>query len=156
MGFGRCRMAVLADASGDSLRAFLVDNVEPGARVITDGWPPYRPASKGLYAHQPIPGASPDEALNGVHTVSSLAKRWLRYRRELARPLGAHHAVPRATRRPQEGGLHDGRMKNSRGLGDRHRLGVALACGVGVVDPGAKRRIWGLFLPRSCCPVCGP
>jgi hypothetical protein len=41
MGFGRCRMAVLADASGDSLRAFLVDNVEPGATVITEGWPPY-------------------------------------------------------------------------------------------------------------------
>jgi hypothetical protein len=45
------------------------------------------------------------------------------------------------------------RMKNSRGLGDRHRLESALACGAGVVDPGAKRRIWGLFLPRSCCPV---
>jgi hypothetical protein len=41
MGFGRCRMSVLADASGDSLRAFLVDNVEPGATVITEGWPPY-------------------------------------------------------------------------------------------------------------------
>jgi transposase-like protein len=80
MGFGRCRMAVLADASGDSLRAFLVDNVEPGATVITDGWPPYRPATEGLYAHEPIPGASRSEAsklLPGVHKVASLAKRWL-------------------------------------------------------------------------------
>ncbi len=32
-------------------------------------------------------------------------------------------------------------------------LMAALACGVGVVDPRAKRRIWGWCLPRSCCPV---
>jgi transposase-like protein len=79
-GFGRCRMAPLADASGDSLRAFLTDNVEPGATVVTDGWPPYRPATKGLYAHRPFPAASRTDAsklLPGVHKVSSLAKRWL-------------------------------------------------------------------------------
>ena len=29
----------------------------------------------------------------------------------------------------------------------------ALGCAVGVVDPRAKRRIWGCVLPRSCCPV---
>jgi transposase-like protein len=79
-GFGRCRMAPLLDASGDSLRAFLADNVEPGARVVTDGWPAYRPATEGLYVHRPIPGASGSEAaklLPGVHKVASLAKRWL-------------------------------------------------------------------------------
>lgn len=31
-GFGRCRMAPLANASGESLRAFLLENVEPGAQ----------------------------------------------------------------------------------------------------------------------------
>jgi len=36
-GFGRCRMAPINDGSADSLRAFLHDNVEPGATVITDG-----------------------------------------------------------------------------------------------------------------------
>jgi transposase-like protein len=80
MGFGRCRMAPLVDASGDSLRAFLTDNVEAGATVITDGWQSYRPATQGLYVHQPIPGASGAEAaklLPGVHKVASLAKRWL-------------------------------------------------------------------------------
>jgi transposase-like protein len=79
-GFGRCRMAPLVDASGDSLRAFLADNVEPGATVITDGWQAYRPATEGLYAHERVPGASGPEAsklLPGVHKVSSLAKRWL-------------------------------------------------------------------------------
>ncbi len=79
-GFGRCRMAPLADASGDSLRAFLLDNVEQGARVITDGRQAYRPATDGLYIHEPLPGASGAQAsklLPGVHKVASLAKRWL-------------------------------------------------------------------------------
>jgi transposase-like protein len=79
-GFGRCRMTPLVDASADSLRAFLADNVESGARVVTDGWQAYRRATEGLYAHEPMPGASGTEAsklLPGVHKVSSLAKRWL-------------------------------------------------------------------------------
>ena len=79
-GFGRCRMAPLADASADSLRAFLADNVQEGATVITDGWGPYVPATKDLYIHDRIPGAAGPQApklLPGVHKVSSLAKRWL-------------------------------------------------------------------------------
>lgn len=79
-GFGRCRLAPLADGSADSLRAFLTDNVEPGATVVTDGWQPYRPATEGLYVHERLPGAQRQRAhelLPGVHKVSSLAKRWL-------------------------------------------------------------------------------
>jgi transposase-like protein len=79
-GFGRCRMVPIPDASAESLRSFLTDNVEPGARVITDGWPSYPPATKDLYVHQPVAGASGANAsrlLPGVHMVSSLAKRWL-------------------------------------------------------------------------------
>lgn len=79
-GFGRCRMAPLADASAGSLRAFLTDNVEPGARIVTDGWRPYRPATAELYVHERLPGARRAQAhklLPGVHKVSSLAKRWL-------------------------------------------------------------------------------
>jgi hypothetical protein len=37
-GFGRCRMAPVADASAESLLAFVSANVEPGATVITDAW----------------------------------------------------------------------------------------------------------------------
>jgi transposase-like protein len=79
-GFGRCRMVPLVDASADSLRAFLVDNVAPGAKVVTDGWQPYRPATEGLYVHERLPGArraAAHKLLPGVHKVSSLAKRWL-------------------------------------------------------------------------------
>ena len=37
-GFGRCRMTPVADASAESLLAFVSENVEPGATVITDAW----------------------------------------------------------------------------------------------------------------------
>jgi hypothetical protein len=79
-GFGRCRMALLADGSSNSLRAFLLDNVEPGATVVTDGWQPYRPATSELYVHDRLAGAAGTQAfklLPGVHNVSSLTKRWL-------------------------------------------------------------------------------
>jgi transposase-like protein len=79
-GFGRCRMVPIPDASAVSLRSFLLENVEPGATVITDGWQSYPPATKDLYVHRPLKGASGQDAsklLPGVHKVSSLAKRWL-------------------------------------------------------------------------------
>ena len=51
-----------------------------GAKVITDGWKSYPPATRDLYVHEPLEGASGADAsklLPGVHTVASLAKRWL-------------------------------------------------------------------------------
>jgi transposase-like protein len=79
-GFGRCRMVPIADASAESLGSFLGENVEPGATVISDGWPSYPPAIGDRYRHRRLKGASGSEAstlLPGVHMVSSLAKRWL-------------------------------------------------------------------------------
>ena len=40
-GIGRCRMAVLEDASAESLNPFVTGAVEPGSIVITDGWQGY-------------------------------------------------------------------------------------------------------------------
>jgi transposase-like protein len=73
-GFGRARMGPLPDASGESLRVFLADHVEPGSTVVTDGWISYPPATAG-YRHEPIVGAKAE--LPGVHRVAALAKRWL-------------------------------------------------------------------------------
>lgn len=78
---GRCRMQVIEDASVASLRPFLLDHVEPGTIVITDGWPSYPPACADEYIHQPEPvapsGLQAHELLPGVHRVASLAQRWL-------------------------------------------------------------------------------
>ncbi len=78
-GFGRCRMAVLADASTESLQAFLADHVQDGSTVITDGWQPYRKATGDRYTHQRhvVPRPQAAKLLPGVHRVASLAKRWL-------------------------------------------------------------------------------
>ena len=50
-GFGRCRMAPVADASSDQLQSFVLDNVKPGATVITDAWQGYRWLEKNGYIH---------------------------------------------------------------------------------------------------------
>jgi transposase-like protein len=80
-GFGRARLGVIPDASAVSLRAFLTDNVEPGARVITDGWTSYPAATRELYEHQATTvsasGLTAHEVLPAVHTVFSLVKRWV-------------------------------------------------------------------------------
>ncbi len=83
-GFGRCRMAPLADASAASLHAFVTDYVEPGATVITDGWQGYRGLEKLGYVHDRrsqgaarARGEDPGKLLPAVHRVASLAKRWL-------------------------------------------------------------------------------
>jgi hypothetical protein len=70
-------MVPIPDASPGDAGSFLVDNVEPGARVITDGWRSYLGATKDQYVHEPLSGASGEDAsklLPGVHKVSSLAK----------------------------------------------------------------------------------
>jgi transposase-like protein len=78
-GLGRCRMAVLTDASTESLRAFLADHVEPGSTVFTDGWQPYRAATAELYTHERlvVPRTQAARLLPGVHRAASLVKRWL-------------------------------------------------------------------------------
>ena len=48
-GIGRCRMAPLDDASGDTLGTFVTENVQPGATVITDGWAAYRRGLWGIH-----------------------------------------------------------------------------------------------------------
>ena len=83
-GIGRCRMAVLADASAASRRPFVAGSVEPGSRVITDGWAGYNRLASWGYDHErrnqeaaARRGQDPGELLPAVHRVCSLCKRWL-------------------------------------------------------------------------------
>jgi transposase-like protein len=83
-GIGRCRMAVLEDASAASLRPFVTGNVGPGTRVITDAWQGYHGLDSLGYARDRrsqraarARGQDPAELLPAVHRVASLAKRWL-------------------------------------------------------------------------------
>ena len=82
--YGRCRMAILADASAASLHPFVTEHVEPGATVITDAWQGYTGIEKLGYTRDRrsqraarARGEDPGELLPGVHRVASLVKRWL-------------------------------------------------------------------------------
>ena len=83
-GMGRCRMAILEDASAATLRPFITGRVEPGARIITDAWQGYHGLDGLGYRHERrsqraarARGEDPGELLPAVHRVASLAKRWL-------------------------------------------------------------------------------
>jgi transposase-like protein len=97
-GFGRCRMTPVADASAESLLAFVSANVEPGATVITDAWQGYRGLEREGYIHDrrsqraaSARGEDPGALLPGVHRIASLAKRWL---------LGTHQGAVDAAHLP--------------------------------------------------------
>jgi transposase-like protein len=52
-GFGRVRLRRVPDASGSSLLPFVLEAVEPGSQVRTDGWGGYNGlATQGVPAHQ--------------------------------------------------------------------------------------------------------
>ena len=91
-GFGRCRLEIIEDASAEVLRRFLLDHIEPGSTVVSDGWSAYPSACADDYVHQPFvvsgSGLKAHEVLPGVHLVASLAKRWL---------LGTHQGGVKAT-----------------------------------------------------------
>ncbi len=83
-GFGRCRMRIIPDASGPTLRTFIVDTVASGSTVVTDGWSGYLGIDKTGYVHDrrsqraaKALGEDPGKLLPGVHRVASLVKRWL-------------------------------------------------------------------------------
>jgi transposase-like protein len=84
-GYGRCRIAPLADASAASLQAFVCDRVEPAPTVITDGWQGDLGLDRCGYTHEARSQRAarfggdeqPGELLPAVHRVASLAKRWI-------------------------------------------------------------------------------
>jgi transposase-like protein len=85
---GRLRLAVVEDASANSLEGFLGQNVARPTTVATDGWSGYRGLDAAGYTHErhnlstTIDDAATE--LPAIHLVFGLAKRWL---------LGTHHGA---------------------------------------------------------------
>lgn len=91
-GIGRIRMKPIQDVSSDSLHPFILDSIESGSTVHTDGWPGYKGIERHGYDREvSVLGGdrkSASRLLPRVHRVASLLKRWL---------LGTHQgAVSRA------------------------------------------------------------
>jgi len=84
---GRCRMCIIQDASSDSLHHFIMENIQTGSNLLTDGWNGYNGIEKKGYKREIRihSGEAVDEKLlPHVHTIVSLLKRWL---------LGTHHGA---------------------------------------------------------------
>jgi transposase-like protein/ribosomal protein L37AE/L43A len=77
---GRCRMAIIDDASSDSIHPFIAENIEKGSTLITDGWSGYSGIESKCYTqkiHIQTGTVDPHKLLPHIHTIASLLKRWL-------------------------------------------------------------------------------
>jgi transposase-like protein len=78
---GRTRLAVIPNASAETLCGFIAGGVAPGSTVRTDGWPSYGPRQDRSFIHERIVHRNnpqtPHQRLPGVHLIASLLKRWL-------------------------------------------------------------------------------
>lgn len=74
---GRIRMKVIDDASSASLHPFIVETIEKGSTIVTDGWSGYNGLSEKGYTQEAKSKEDEEALLPHVHTVISLVKRWL-------------------------------------------------------------------------------
>jgi len=72
-GIGRIRLSRIPNASADTLRSFLAENVASGSQVRTDGWLGYEPIIVDGYEHVVVESRK----LVITHLTISLLKRWL-------------------------------------------------------------------------------
>ena len=89
-GFGRIRLQRVTSKSEKAVLPFVLDAVEPGSVVRTDGSAAYRKLEKhGYQREKTVMAGAKDPAhvtMPGVHRVASLLKRWL---------LGTHQGAVR-------------------------------------------------------------
>jgi transposase-like protein len=80
-GIGRVRIRRARDASADSLIPFVVDSVQPGSTIHTDGWDGYTGLEEKGYLRDVTPvGRKKGTAVKlmpRVHSVASHLHRWL-------------------------------------------------------------------------------
>ena len=77
---GRVRLSIIEDASTESIKPFVIENIEKGSEIITDGWSSYSFLSKSGYEHTVYVQSKKKEGekiLPHVHLIISLLKRWL-------------------------------------------------------------------------------
>lgn len=78
-GIGRIRLQHIPDTNRTTLHGFIVESIEPGSTVVSDGWQAYRELEgyvhdRQIQKHQP---SDAEHLLPRVHRVISLLKRWL-------------------------------------------------------------------------------
>lgn len=84
---GRLRLALIPDATEESLGTFLSQNIKPKSRIRTDGWKGYSDAALEDFIHHVRIVGSPERAhkrFPHIHRVFGNLKTWLN---------GTHHGV---------------------------------------------------------------
>src|ERR1017187_5706997 len=80
-GIGRIRMRRISHASAQSLEPFIMESIEPGSVIHTDGWAGYGGVPAKGFDHQVtvLKGKkeSASELMPRVHRVAALLQRWL-------------------------------------------------------------------------------
>lgn len=80
-GFGRVRLRHVSAATKDNIQKFILDVVNPGSVIYSDGSPAYNCAKENGFTHHRTVHLGSDIAAHitmpGVHRVASLLKRWL-------------------------------------------------------------------------------
>ena len=80
-GLGRVRLRRISEASVQCLRPFVLENIEPGSMVHTDGLHACKSLPEHGYGHERHVhiGSSelPHVSMPGVNQISSLLQRWL-------------------------------------------------------------------------------
>lgn len=79
---GRIRMLRIPDASAINLRSFILQAIEPGSTIVTDGWEGYTGLDAHGYTHEirvakEFPKELALKLMPRVHRVVSLLKRWV-------------------------------------------------------------------------------
>jgi len=77
---GRIRLRRVPDVAAPSLQGFIVDVVQPGSLIHTDGWQGYASIAAKGFRHRVTVTRTSDQPAHipfpGVHRVASLLKRW--------------------------------------------------------------------------------
>ena len=84
---GRVRLEVISHANETLIKSFMLQNVEKGSNIRTDGWRGYSKTALADYKHMPLVLGSPQNAHQlapHIHRVFSNLKTWLN---------GTHHSV---------------------------------------------------------------
>ncbi len=80
-GAGRVRMERIANMTKDTLTEFILDNIQRGSIVRTDGWIGYFDVGRYRFGHEVTNVSASGDPANvvfpHVHRVASLVKRWL-------------------------------------------------------------------------------
>ena len=104
-GSGRLRLAILENASGRSLGAFVQATTEPRAVVHTDGWQGYNVLTELGYEHSPHRPErcrSRPSALPAARRSSDLKPQGMAERHSPARLTAAPPGLPRRVRLPSQ------------------------------------------------------